>query len=228
MSIKQWPEMERPREKLLHKGADVLSDAELLAIFLRSGIKGKTAIDIARDLLIKFGSLQRLLNSSFEQFSQISGLGLAKYTQMKASIELAKRYLLNQDEPKPTYLESTRAARDYLQLHMSHYTQEVFAVILLNNQNTILAFDELFFGSAHQAPVFITPLVKHCLDKNASSIILVHNHPSGNAKPSQADIDITKQISYALTLFEIRVLDHFIVTANKVESLAELGYLGLT
>lgn len=228
MSIKQWPKMERPRERLLYQGAEYLSDAELLAIFIRTGVKGKTALDLSRELISTFGSLNNLVNSSFSEFSQLSGMGTAKYCQIKASIELAKRCLLKTDEPTSSPLTSSQSARDYLQLQMGHYAREVFGVVLLNSQHDILCFEELFFGSATEAPVYINPLVKTCIDKNAQAIILAHNHPSNRSMPSQSDIKITHAIQKALAIFDVKVLDHFIVTRDKVESLAELGHLCLT
>lgn len=228
MSIKQWPKMERPRERLLYQGAEFLSDAELLAIFIRTGIKGKTALDLSRDLISKFGSLNNLINSSYSDFSQFSGIGTAKYCQLQAAIELAKRCLLKTCQESQPSLTSSQSARDYLQLHMGHYTQEVFGVVFLNSQHDILSFKELFFGNATEAPIYMTPLVKSCIENNAHSIILAHNHPSNHSKPSQADIKITHQIQKALSIFDIKVLDHFIITKNKVESLAELGHLYLT
>lgn len=224
MGISDWPEQERPREKLLQQGASFLSDAELLAIFLRVGVKGKSAVSLARELIDYFGSLRALIDASQQQFCQFNGMGTAKYAQLQASIELSRRYLL-QSMKVGEAITSANMAKEFLRLKMSAYQNEVFAALFLNSQHHVIEFKELFFGSLDEAPVYTRDIVRQTIDCNAAAIIIAHNHPSGNPKPSQSDIAITQKIKQALDLIDVKLLDHLIIGHNKVESLAELGKL---
>ncbi len=224
MAITDWPEFERPREKLLAHGANHLSDAELLAIFLRVGTRGKSAVDLARELISHFGSLRALVNAPLEQFCEIHGMGSAKYVQLQASVELSKRFLL-QNLQEGDAINSAQEAKRFLQLRMSAYKKEVFAALFLNSQHHVISFKELFFGSIDQAPVYTRDLVEATIKQHAAALIIAHNHPSGDPSPSQADIHITRKIKDALELIDVKLLDHLIIGHNKVTSLAELGHL---
>lgn len=223
MAITDWPEGERPRERLLEQGAEALSDAELLAIFLRTGVKGKSAVDLARDLLKQFGGLRELLDADLETFSQAKGLGQAKYTQLQACLEMSRRFLfkgIQRDGP----LSNPNDAKQYLLMKMRDYKKEVFACLFLDTKNFVIEFEELFTGTLHSAEVHPRELIKQALKYNAHAIILVHNHPSGDSTPSQADIEITHTLRDALLLMDIKVLDHLVV-GNEVTSLAEIGHI---
>lgn len=220
MSIKDWPEGERPREKLLQLGPQVLSDAELMAIFLRTGIRGKSAVELARETLHRFGSLNALLGSSLTQFCQMPGLGSAKYAQLQAVVELTRRYL-QENLHTADAVSSPDGVRAYLQYQMRHLEHEQFSCLYLNAQNQVLAFEPLFRGTIDSASVYPREVVKQALLHNAKSVIAVHNHPSGCPDPSQADITITKRLKSALELVDINLLDHMIVAGHKVVSLAE-------
>ena len=223
MTISQWPKDERPREKLLKKGAEVLSDAELLAIFLRTGCKGVTAVDLARQLLNNFGGLKPLLQASQTAFCQHKGLGDAKYAQLQAILEMAKRHLFEQVS-RGDALCSPDETRQYLTAQLGNYPHEVFACLFLDNRNRIISFDEMFHGTIDGASVYPREVVSLALKKNAAAVIFAHNHPSGVAEPSQADEQITKRLKDALSLVDIRVLDHFVV-GDEVVSFAERGLL---
>jgi len=223
MAISDWPEGERPRERLLQQGADSLSDAELLAIFLRTGVKGKSAVDLARDLLKQFGGLRQLLSADLKTFSQAKGLGQAKFAQLQACLEMSRRFLresIERDGP----LTSPDEAKHFLLMKMRDYSKEVFACLYLDTKNKVIEFEELFAGSLHGAEVHPREVVKQALKYNANAIILAHNHPSGDSKPSQADIEITKTLTEALSLIDIKVLDHLII-GDEVASLVELDHL---
>lgn len=225
MSITDWPESERPREKLIERGAAALSDAELLALFLRVGIRGKSAVDLARDLLHKFGSLTRLCAASEPEFSSIPGMGLAKYAQLQAVMELARRALAEQMAAGDVF-ESPAAVRNWLRLRIGTLPHEVFCVLLLNTRNCLIDAVELFRGTLTQTSVYPREVVKLALDRNAASVILAHNHPSGACEPSTADELLTRSLKQALETVDIRVLDHFIVTAHAPPlSFAERGLL---
>jgi DNA repair protein RadC len=224
MAITDWPLLERPREKLLAFGVKALSDAELLAIFLRTGLRGKTAVDLARELLKQFNGLRYLLEAGVEDFQQIAGLGMAKYTQLQAVLEMARRHLyacLQQSEWLPGSLET----KQYLLAKLRHHQREVFACLFLDSQHRILNFEEIFFGTIDCADIYPREVVKRALHHNAAAVILAHNHPSGNTKPSAADKEITHQLNKALSFVGVRVLDHMIVGASEVASFAELGLL---
>ncbi len=223
MAISDWPEGERPRERLLRHGANALSDAELLAIFLRTGVRGKSAVELARDLLIEFKGLRKLLCADEKRFCEAKGLGQAKFVQLQASLEMSRRFLRESIE-KEGPLSNPNDAEHYLLLKMRDYEKEVFACLFLDTKNRVIAFEELFLGSLHSAEVHPREVLKQAVQHNAHAIILAHNHPSGDVTPSQSDIDITRTLSDALALLELKVLDHFII-GNDVMSLAELGYL---
>ena len=225
MAITDWPEDERPRERLLAQGAAALSDAELLALFLRVGIKGQSAVDLARTLIGHFGSLNRLFAASLAEFSAIPGMGPAKYAQLQAVLEMSRRALaeaMKQD----SLLNTPDTVRDYLRLHLAGLRHEVFFVLWLDAQNRLIAAEELFRGTLTQASVYPREVVKKALAHNAAAVVLAHNHPSGVAEASAADSQLTRELKQALALIDVRVLDHFIVagTASPL-SFAERGLL---
>ena len=224
MTIMDWPADERPREKLLAKGPEVLTDAELLAIFLRIGIAGKTAVDLARELLDEFGSLQALLNADQTQFCQGKGLGSAKYAQLQAVLEMAKRHF-EEILQRGDVLTSPEATRAYLSAQLRGYSYEVFACLFLDNQHRVIQLEELFRGTIDGARVYPREVAKRALFHNAAAVIFAHNHPSGINEPSQADKNITDKLKQALILFDIRVLDHFIIGDGLPYSFAEHGLL---
>ncbi len=222
MAIKDWPADDRPREKLLLSGAKVLSDAELLAIFLRTGVKGFSAVDLARKLISEFGSLRRLMEADEQQFCRGHGLGQAKYVQLQAVLEMGRRHLESSLKLGDAFTDADNTMR-YIKQRLRAYPHEVFACLYLDNQHRFLQFDELFRGTIDGASVYPREVVKSALKHNAAAVILAHNHPSGIAEPSQADIHITKRIKSALELVDIRVLDHIIVGDAEVTSLAQRG-----
>lgn len=224
MPINHWPVMERPREKLLKRGPASLSDAELLAIFLRTGTAGKTAIDLSRELLHTFGSLRALIESSAAEFCRGKGLGPSKYVQIQAAIELGKRYL-ESGLQETDVLTSPQTTREYLLAQLRAYPHEVFACLFLNNRHHIISFDKMFNGTIDGASVYPREVVKKALGHNAAAVIFAHNHPSGVAEPSAADISLTRRLKTALELVDIRVLDHFVIAANQAVSLAERGLI---
>ncbi len=222
MSIKHWPEQERPREKLIHQGASALTDAELLAIFLRTGTQGISAVELARQVLTQFGGLRSLLSASREEFCKGFGLGDAKYTQLQAVLEMSKRHLKEQ-LVRETVFTDAEHVRSYLSSQLRHSQREVFAVLFLDTQHRLIRYQELFFGTIDAAAVYPREVVKAALQNNAAAVILAHNHPSGVAEPSHADISITAKIKDALMLIDVRLLDHFIVGDANPVSLAERG-----
>lgn len=224
MAISDWPIDERPREKLLQRGAAALSDAELLAIFLRTGVTGKSAIDLARELLQHFGGLRQLLEANQADFCACKGLGSAKYTQLQAVLELASRHLLSTLQ-RDDVLTSPDHTRRYLSNRLRGRRQEVFACLFLDNRNRVLNYEELFYGTIDGASVHPREVVSRCLEHNAAAVILAHNHPSGVAEPSRADEQITRKLQQALELVEVRLLDHMIIGDGEITSLAERGIL---
>nr|MBL8457505.1 DNA repair protein RadC [Zoogloeaceae bacterium] len=225
MAITDWPEAERPREKLLERGAAALTDAELLALFLRVGIKGKTAVDLARDLLLRFGSLTGLCASPATEFASIPGMGLAKYAQLQAAMELARRALSEQMQQRDV-LDSPATVRNWLRLKIGTLPHEVFCILLLDARNQLIAEEELFRGTLTQTSVYPREVVKLALRHNAAAVILAHNHPSGAREPSTADEQLTHTLKQALSLVDVRVLDHFVVTAlAEPLSFAERGLI---
>lgn len=224
MSIRDWPAAERPREKLLETGPASLSDAELLAIFLRTGVAGQSAVDLARSLLSDFGSLRALLEADLGAFSARFGLGPAKFAQLQAVLEMARRHLAERLQ-RESALESPQAVRDYLKARLRHEPHEVFACLFLDSRHRVLAFEVLFHGSIDGASVYPRQVVKRALAHNAAALILTHNHPSGIAEPSQADRSLTRRLQDALALIDVRVLDHFIVGDGEPLSMAEHGWM---
>lgn len=224
MRISDWPSPERPREKLLNKGPQYLSDAELLAIFLRTGVGGKTAIDVARGLLSEHGGMRRLLEQDYAVLTRTPGLGPAKFVQIQAALELGRRFL-EAAMKRENVLISPENTRKYLQARLRAYTYEVFACIFLDNRHRVIDFEELFKGTIDGASIHPREVVKRALFHNAAAVIFAHNHPSGVAEPSQSDLAITRRLNDALALVDIRVLDHFIVGDQEVLSFAERGLL---
>jgi len=224
MAISDWPLQERPRERLLALGAASLADAELLAILLRTGIKGKSAVDLARQLLGRFGSVGALLDAGSTNLAETPGLGSAKLAQLQAALELARRALKEEISSRDA-LSSPRAVRDYLRLTLAGREQEVFAVLLLDAQHRVIACEELFHGTLTQTSVYPREVVKCSLKHNAAAVIFAHNHPSGVAEPSHADEILTRSLKSALALVDIQVLDHFIVAGSRTMSFAERGLL---
>lgn len=224
MAITDWPKDERPREKLLARGAAALSDAELLAIFLRTGIVGKSAVDLGRDLMLRFGSLTKLFAANQTEFCSTPGMGNAKYAQFQAVLEMARRALAESFKHTDA-LTSPGSVRDYLRLNLAGREHEVFCGIFLDSQHRVLAIEELFRGTLSQASVYPREVVKRALALNAAAVILAHNHPSGIAEPSAADRHLTTLLKDTLALIDVRVLDHFIVTQQVVTSFAERGLL---
>lgn len=224
MTIVNWPLAERPREKLLHKGAASLSDAELLAIFLRTGVPGKTALDLARELIQFYGGLKGLLNASQAEFCCFPGMGSAKYAQLQASLEISQRYF-HEEMRESDVISSPDASKKFVRLALAGRQAETFACLYLDAQHQILGFDELFQGTLDAASVYPREVVRHVLSKGAAAVILCHNHPSGSTRVSQADRQLTQRLVEALALIDVKVLDHLIVAGATVVSFAEQGLL---
>ncbi|MDY7562711.1 DNA repair protein RadC [Pseudomonas sp. 10B1] len=224
MSIRDWPVAERPREKLLELGSASLSDAELLAIFLRTGVTGKSAVDLARHLLKQFGSLRALLEADLKTFSQELGLGPAKFAQLQAVIEMSRRHMAERLKRDPS-LHNPRDVREYLKAMVRHEPHEVFGCLFLDAKHRVLAFEVLFHGSIKCAEVHPRQVVKRSLANNAAAVILCHNHPSGITDPSQADQNLTVLLKKALGLIDVQVLDHFIIGDGEPLSMAEAGLM---
>jgi DNA repair protein RadC len=223
MAISDWPVEERPRERLLALGAGALSDAELLAVLLRSGVRGKSAVDLGRELLQQFGSITRLLEDGPAR-ATLKGLGEAKRAQFAAAIELARR-ATKEELKSGAALTSPGAVRDYLRLAIGARPYEVFVCMWLDAQHRVIKFDEPFQGTLTQTSVYPREIVKAALACNAAAVIFAHNHPSGVAQPSQADELLTANLKEALALVEVKVLDHFIIAGNQAISFAERGLL---
>ena len=221
MSISSWPPMERPREKLLAAGAGSLSDAELLAVFLQTGIKGKTALELARDLLLNFGSL---ISANYKELCSQPGIGVAKAAGLAAMKELSLRQMMEGLKSRDI-LTSSAATRDYLRARYKNCESEVFSCLFLNNQHHVMELEELFRGTIDGAAVYPLEVVKRALYHNAAAVIFAHNHPSGIAEPSAADIAITRKLKTAMQTIEVRVLDHPVIGAGEVISFAERGLL---
>ncbi|TVZ37187.1 DNA repair protein RadC [Alteromonadaceae bacterium 2753L.S.0a.02] len=224
MAISDWPASERPREKLLERGPGALSDAELLAIFLRTGCAGRSAVDLARELLNNFGGLRPLFDASQKEFCKALGLGNAKYVQLQAVLEMSRRHL-EETLQRDTQFSSSRAVKDFLSSHLRDRSSEAFAALFLDTQHRLIAFEILFEGTIDGASVYPREVVKQALTHNAAAVILAHNHPSGIAEPSCADKQITEQLASALKLVDIRTLDHFVVGDGQVISFADRGWL---
>ena len=224
MLLKDLPEDARPREKLLARGPGALSDAELLALLLRSGIPGKNALQMGQELVDEFGGVAGLLHTSPQALKSIKGLGPAKRAELAAVLELARRALVQELQEKPLFT-TPQAVRDYLQLQLGSRPHEIFAVLFLDAQHRLIALEELFRGTLTQTSVYPREVVVRALALQAASVVLAHNHPSGEARPSRADEALTQTLKAALALVDVRVLDHFVVTRTQAVSMAELGLL---
>lgn len=224
MAITDWPEDQRPRERLIKHGPKTLSDPELLAVFLRVGVTGKSAVDLGRDMIGHFGSLHALFSANIGEFSVINGLGPAKFAQLQAVLELARRALAEELKAGVS-LSSPQAVKSYLQLLLGNMRHEAFTVLFLDVKNRLIAAEELFRGTLTHASVYPREIVKAALAHNAASVILSHNHPSGTPEPSAADYALTQTLKETLALVDVRVLDHFIVAGHQVHSFAEHGKL---
>lgn len=218
MSIRHWPKEERPREKLLQRGAKHLSDAELLALFARSGTRGNTAIDMGRHWLTQAGSLKALLELAPDDYKEFPGLGTATYCQLQAALELCKRYLQAPLTETLTILD-TKQAHDYCTMQLRPHKREVFACLSFNPQNQLLDYTELFYGTLSTAQIYPREIIAHALRTQASSVIFAHNHPGGNAQASPADLQLTRVLTQALKLIDVTVLDHIIVGTEQTLSL---------
>ena len=216
------PETERPREKLLAGGAETLTEAELLAVLLRHGVAGASALDLARSLLLEFGSLRGLLTAERDEVCRHRGMGPARWAEIQAALELVRRHHLERLRAGPS-LTSPRAAREFLIARLRDRDHEVFCCLFLDSRHRLICFEELFRGTIDGASVHPREVVKQALRRNATSVILAHNHPSGVAEPSQADEIITTRLRDALALVDIRMLDHLIVGDGSCMSLAERG-----
>jgi DNA repair protein RadC len=223
MAISEWPSAERPREKLIQRGPASLSDAELLAIFLRTGPPGCSAVDLGRQLLQDFGSLRGILDADINRFCSGRGLGLARFALLQASLEIARRHLA-ENLVREDCLTNPAQTVQYLRSRLRDHTHEVFACLMLDNRNRVIAFRELFRGTIDGASVYPREVVKQALADNAAAVILAHNHPSGVCEPSQADIRITERLKKALALVDIRVLDHVII-GDETTCLSEQGLI---
>lgn len=225
MSIKCWPTSQQPRLKLLAHGARSLTDAELLALFINTGIPGKSAVDIAHDLLRHYGSLKALLNAPLAAWQQQAGLGPAKYVRLQAALEISRRYLYSQVEQQSLGNISDLQLHEFLKTQFAQYQHEMFACLYLNIKHEVLCFEELFSGTISYTEIYPREVVKRALKHNASAVIFAHNHPSGSAKPSRADVAITQRLQQALATIDVQVLDHLIITERELSSMINLGLL---
>lgn len=224
MSIKNWPQTERPREKLLKYGAAALSDAELLAIFLQTGTAGRSAVQIGRETITSFGSLGAVLNAGQLEFCACNGLGAARYAMLQAALEVSKRHVF-ETVMQGDVLSSPDQVRQYLSLHLTGLEHEVFSGLFLDNRHRVIEYRELFTGTIDSAAVYPREVVKRCLSSNAAAVIFAHNHPSGVAEPSDTDVRLTRKLVDALALIDVRVLDHLIIGQGVQTSLAERGLM---
>ena len=224
MTIKSWPQSERPREKLLHQGVSSLSDAELLAIFIQTGTQGATAVDVARNLLQQFGGLASLLSADKQSFCSARGLGEARFSLLQAALEISRRQVY-ETLGREDVLSSPEHVRQYLSLHLTGLQHEVFAALFLDNRHRVIEYQELFSGTIDSAAVYPREVVKRCLRCNAAAVIFAHNHPSGVAEPSDTDVRLTRKLTDALALVDVRVLDHLVIGQGVQTSLAERGLM---
>ncbi|WP_371767872.1 DNA repair protein RadC [Massilia sp.] len=224
MGIEDWPEQTRPRERLVREGAQALSDPELLALLLRVGVRGKSAVELGRDILQHFGSLHGLFGATLDDCTEVHGLGMAKYAQLQAVMELARRAIAEQLQAGEAFA-SPELVKRYLRMKLGGQRHESFVVLFLDVKNRLIADRELFRGTLTQTSVYPREVVIEALDYNAASVILAHNHPSGLPEPSEADLRLTGALVKALSLVDIRVLDHFIVAGPLVHSFAEHGQI---
>ena len=224
MAIKEWPKAERPREKLLRQGAQSLSDAELLAIFIQSGVYGKTAVDIGRDLIHQFGGIREILTANAHEICSATGLGPAKYALLQAALEIGRRFL-GEKLKRDGSLTSPKQVSEYLIYQLRDRGREVFAIIYLDNRHQVIRYEELFHGTLNGASVHPREVVKNVLAHNAAAVIIAHNHPSGIAEPSQSDTAITRKLQEALQLIDVRLLDHLIIGDGEFVSLSDRGLM---
>lgn len=224
MPITDWPASERPREKLLARGATTLSDAEILALFIRTGTRGKTALDLAREWLSQFDGLRGFLDADASALTALPGLGPAKYAEIQAALELGQRHLAATLQ-RNDIMSSPETTRRFLSARLRGLRHEVFVALFLDSQHRLIVFEELFRGSIDSCSVHPRQVVERALRLNAAALILAHNHPSGVAEPSAADRQLTERLRQALDLFEVRILDHFVVGEGRPASFAERGWL---
>ena len=224
MKINDWPPQQRPRERLINEGVHSLSDPELLAIFLRVGVKGKNAVELGREMLGHFGSLTGLFGASLAEFSALQGLGPAKFAQLQAVMELARRAIGEQLQVGAG-ISSPEAAKQFLRMQLSQKAHESFYVLFLDVKNRLISCDEMFRGTLTHTSVYPREVVKAALAHNAAAVMLAHNHPSGTPEPSESDLLLTRALMQALALVDVRVLDHFVVAGPQVHSFAEHGQL---
>lgn len=224
MPITDWPHEDRPREKLLNKGEHALTDAELIAIFLKTGIRGKTALDLAKELLNEYGNLKKLLLASPSVLMKKTGIGSAKYAALKAAIELGRRYF-NETIPVGKKLDNSHVLKKFLSGQLREHPNEVFACVFMDNHFRLLSFEKLFQGTIHSASIYPREIVRRGLLHNAAKIILAHNHPSGNPNPSAADKEVTVLVRDALALVDIEVVDHIIIGHPDNFSFVEAGLI---
>ena len=222
MILKDLPLDSRPREKMLARGPSALSDVELLAILLRTGMAGKNVFQLAQELLSTFGGLSGLLNTGTDALAVIKGLGPAKRAEVAAVLELSRRGLAEQLRQRQAF-HAPDAVKQYVQLHLAHKSHEVFAVLFLDSQNRLQAMEELFRGTLSQTSVYPREVVLRALHHQAAAVVLCHNHPSGSVQPSRADETLTQTLKAALALVDVRVLDHVIVGQGQALSMAEQG-----
>lgn len=225
LSIKHWPEQERPRERLIQQGAASLSDAELLAIFLRSGSKQHSAVELSRLLLQHFGGLNSILDAELQDLSQFHGIGISKYAQLIAVKELGRRYISTHLQQEKIELSNSKILLDFLKFELLGEMQEVFAVLCLDAHLRKISFKKMFYGSLNSCEISTNQLLRYAIHQHASSIVIAHNHPLGIAQPSRADIELTRRILTACQLLEIKLIDHCIVSPEGTCSLAELGLI---
>jgi DNA repair protein RadC len=224
MGIEDWPEQTRPRERLVREGAQALSDPELLALLLRVGVRGKSAVELGRDILQHFGSLHGLFGASLDDVAEVHGLGMAKYAQLQAVMELARRAIAEQLQSGEAF-GSPELVKRYLRIKLGGQRHESFVVLFLDVKNRLIADRELFRGTLTQTSVYPREVVIEALSRNAAAVILAHNHPSGLPEPSEADLRLTQALVQALGLVDVRVLDHFIVAGPLVHSFEEHGQI---
>ncbi|HFL7938046.1 TPA: DNA repair protein RadC [Pseudomonas putida] len=224
MNIREWPAEERPREKLLQRGAAALSDAELLAVLLGSGVAGRNVLDLARGLLVRFGGLRQFLEAEREAVLREPGIGTVKYAQLQALLEIGRRYL-DENLERAAALEGPAAVRRYLKAMLRHEISEVFGCLFLDTKHRPLAFEILFRGTIDRASVYPREVVRRALLHNAAALILCHNHPSGNNEPSQYDVHLTLSLKRGLALIDVRVLDHIIIGDGEPLSMVEHGWI---
>ncbi len=225
MGIKDWPQHERPRERLIAEGPRALSNAELLAVFLRVGVKGSSAVQLGKQLLDRFdGSISAMFAATLPEFSRLNGLGPAKFAQLQAVMELAQRAIREQIQSGQT-LGSPEAVKLYLRMTFSQRAHESFVVLFLDVKNRLIMCEEMFRGTLTHTSVYPREVVKAALKHNAAGLLLAHNHPSGSPEPSESDLVLTRSLAQALALVDVRILDHFVVAGPHVHSFAEHGQM---